>query len=391
MLDTRKALRQQLILVAVVTATADTGAFVLSGIFAVAPLKAMVFAPLIAGAGLLLCVPARFSGFVWVIAGVVQLSGAWAFQPDPVAPALATGAFLIAGYLAGAWLRGWRCAITVFVVVSEIVVKDIVLGDVRAATLGAWLVSLATWSGLPFLVGRYTAAQRAYTAGLEHRLEQRRLVELAALDHALADERSAIARDLHDVISHHVSAIGIHAGAARIALSSGASSTKISTSLAAVETSSRSAMADLQRQLDLLHGSSSDGRRQPGLANLDHVLENVRAAGLHTEVRMHGQLPTIAESLDVALYRIVQELLTNALKHGAGQASVDLTCTPDEVTISQGNPIRTVAAAHALPSTGRGLTGIEQRAALFGGHVQYGPDVAGTHWQVTVAIPLEQI
>lgn len=382
-------------MVAVVTAAADTGSFILSGVFATEPFKALVFTPFIAVAGLLLCVPMRFSGLVWILGGMVQLAGAWAFRSDPLVSSLATGAFLIAGYLAGAWLKGWRCAATVAVVVSEIVVKDLVLGDVHADAVWRWVVSVATWSGLPFLVGRYTAAQRAYTAGLEHRLEQRRLVELATLDHALADERSAIARDLHDVISHHVSAIGIHAGSARLALAntlpSEACGGKIAASLAAVETSSRSAMADLQRQLDFLHGSSSDGCSQPGLANIDQVLDNVHAAGLQVDLQFHGQPPIIPESLDVAIYRIVQELLTNALKHGAGRACVKITYAANEVVIEQDNLIPASPTQQPVLSTGRGLVGIEQRTALFGGHATYGPDAAGSHWQVTVTVPLEQI
>lgn len=390
---TGQALRKQLLLVSAASAAADAAGFVLSGIFTIAPLKASLFLLVISAMDFALAVPAQFSGLVWIAAGLVQLIATWAFQSDRHTPVLGAG-FLIAGYLAGAWLDGWSSGVAAAVVVAESVIKDIVLGESRGGAILPWLVGVATWSMLPFLVGRYTAARRGYIARLEHQLMQRRIDDLAALDNALADERSAIARDLHDVISHHVSAIGIHAGAARIALTRVSvpsdSGRKIWTSLEAVEASSRSAMADLGRQLDLLHGRSADGRRQPGLANIDHVLSYVRSAGMQVNMVIDGDLPTMAESLDVALYRIVQELLTNALKHGTGRACLNVTCRPEAVVITEANPIPPSTTRRAAPSTRRGLTGIEQRAALFGGHVEHGPDIDGTRWQVTVTIPFGQ-
>jgi signal transduction histidine kinase len=262
---------------------------------------------------------------------------------------------------------------------------------------------------LPWMVGRYTTARGAYTAELEQREHLRRQEQRAALDRALADEREAIARDLHDVISHHVSAIGIHAGAARLALAAdpGDGHAPATRSLAAVEASSRAAMVDLRRQLDLLHGRDEAGRRQPGLADIEELAAHVRTAGLKLELHTPGPDTALPESLDVTVYRIVQEMLTNALRHGNGSAHLQLDKRTDLVVITGTNPV--AAQADTGSSLHRGLDGIRRRAELFTGTVEYGiipavarpgSDISGTVtpawdrleseslWRITVSIPI---
>lgn len=235
------------------------------------------------------------------------------------------------------------------------------------------------WCRVPWLVGRYTAAGRAYVDQLERHQQQQQ----AALERALADEREAIARDLHDVISHHVSAVGIHAGAARLAL--GTDPDAVARSLAAVESASRSAMMDLRRQLDLLHGADSAGERQPGLANVSHLVDTVRQAGLSVELELPDAMPALSQSLDVTVYRIVQELLTNALRHGDGTARLQVRRTINEVTIDASNPI--ADGRFSGESPGRGRAGVRRRAELFGGTMRDGSD-DGVRWRTVVSIPV---
>lgn len=202
------------------------------------------------------------------------------------------------------------------------------------------------------------------------------------MDRALADEREAIARDLHDVISHHVSAVGIHAGAARMALAGDHDATR--RSLAAVESSSRAAMEDLRRQLDLLHGRADAGDRQPGLANIEELVDSVRAAGLAVEVDLPADGPHLPQSLDVTVYRIVQELLTNALRHGDGTARLTVRHLPAQVQIEASNPIS--AQSYSGESLHRGLDGMRRRADLFGGSVECSVDE--NRWRTTVSLPI---
>jgi signal transduction histidine kinase len=242
------------------------------------------------------------------------------------------------------------------------------------------------------LVGRYTTARRAYLDDLERRAENERRDAKTAVDRAVAEERSAIARDLHDVISHHVSAIGVHAGAARLGLRTATTPGAIAESLTAVETSSRSAMVDLRRLLDLLHGDTADTSRQPGLDNLEDLLDGVRRAGLPARLSTHGTARPLPGSLDVALYRITQEMLTNALRHGDGAlVEIELRYQEDKVSVIARNGISETSQTRPdTEQTGsaRGLTGIRKRAAVFDGTIAHGPDVEGQQWETTATFPL---
>ncbi|MCV7425312.1 sensor histidine kinase [Mycobacterium montefiorense] len=223
-------------------------------------------------------------------------------------------------------------------------------------------------------------------AALEHIADRRRLLESAALTQAVVEERAAIARDLHDVISHHVSATGMQAGAARRALGSG-NTARASTSLEAIERSSRAAASDLHRQLDLLHGKDIDGHRQPSIANLDQVLETVRGAGLEVKADIDTVPPSLEQSLDIVVYRIAQELLTNALKYGEGCALLTIKMTDTQIDIVQKNSMPSTMAEDRV-SAGRGLAGINQRVSIFGGVFEFGSDRSTSTWWATATIPL---
>lgn len=208
---------------------------------------------------------------------------------------------------------------------------------------------------------------------------------------AIAEERSSIAHDLHDVISHHVSAISMHAGVARLRAGAASDGVDVAESLTAVETSSRAAMVDLRRLLDFLHGAPTGEDSQPGLDNLSGLLETVRAVGLKTRVSVHGVPPQLPESLDIAAYRVVQEMLTNALRHGnGGIAQVELRYSPSTLAVSTTNPLP-AATRNRPDSPHRGLQGIRSRAALFNGSVTYGPTPDGTTWITTVTFPLDTL
>jgi signal transduction histidine kinase len=289
---------------------------------------------------------------------------------------------LIAGYRAGAWLRGAPAWASLGVFAASGATCSLVMGSDPVRTL----LVVAKIAVLPWLVGRYTTARRAYLAELEKRSAMEKADAEAAVTKAITEERSAIARDLHDVIVHHVSAIGLHAGAARLSLPNG--DLKLATSLRSVETSSRAAMVDLRHLLDLLHGDKSEGARQPGLDNLDELFDGVRAAGTPARLEVHGRPRDVPESLDITVYRIIQEMLTNALRHGdASGVTVTLEHAPDSLTITAAN-----AAGGGDGQSGsvrRGLVGIRNRAGMFAGTTRYGLEPDGRTWRTVVTFPLE--
>ncbi|WP_394619587.1 sensor histidine kinase [Lentzea sp. JNUCC 0626] len=288
---------------------------------------------------------------------------------------------LIAGYRAGAWLRGVPAWAALGVLTASLMATMFINGH---GLLVAVLVA-AKGALLPWLVGRYTTARRAYLAELEKQSAMAEKDAKAAVAKAVTEERGAIARDLHDVIIHHVSAINLHAGAARLGTSEG--NPKLMTSLRAVETSSRAAMVDLRHLLDLLHGDKSEGARQPGLDNLDELLDGMRAAGTPARLEVRGQRRDVPESLDITVYRIIQEMLTNALRHGdSSGVTVTLEYAPDSLTIAAEN---VAGRGDDSGAVRRGLVGIRNRAGMFAGTTRSGLDPDGRTWRTVVTFPLE--
>jgi signal transduction histidine kinase len=327
-----------------------------------------------------------------MLAGPAKLSGwvAAAQAAVPVIVLLSIGrgfdaneaGLLIAGYRAGAWLRGTPAWASLGVLSASLAICSFAAHHTTPTTL----LVVAKAAVLPWLGGRYTTAPRADLAEREYRWGNEERDPTAAVTKALTEERSAIARDLHDVIVHHVSAIGLHAGAARLSLPDG--DAKPALSLRSVEIASRAAMVDLRHLLDLLHGDKPEGARQPGLGNLDELLDNVRAAGTPARLEVRGPHRAVPESLDVTVYRIIQEMLTNALRHGDSSGVT--------VTLEYGQKTLTVAAQNTAGagdghsgSVRRGLVGIRNRAGMFAGTTRSGLEPDGRTWRTVVTFPLE--
>jgi signal transduction histidine kinase len=376
MLTTKLSLKRQSWLVAAVCMVADGASVVLYGCVTWQNWLVLVITLAVDAA---LAGPARLSALVAVAHAAVPVGmaifGTWSPAND--------AGILIAGYRAGAWLTGVPAVASLVVLAAGLMIANVsVSGDVMRGLVG--MVKAAV---LPWLVGRYTTARRAYLAELERRSEMERRDAQEAVDKAISAERSSIARDLHDVIVHHVSAIGLHAGAARLGLPAG--NATLEGSLRSVETASRAAMVDLRHLLDLLHGDNSEGARQPGLDNLDELFEGVQAAGIPARLEVSGTRREVPESLGITVYRIVQEMLTNALRHG----------DPSGVTVSleYGRLSLAVAAANKVglqpdrpASVRRGLAGIRNRAAMFSGRTRYGLEPDRQTWRIVVTFPLEE-
>ena len=193
---------------------------------------------------------------------------------------------------------------------------------------------------------------------------------------AVADERARIARELHDLVAHNVSVMVIQAGAERHALPDDQKATR--ETLASIEQSGRQALAEARRLLGMLR---RDGEReqlepQPGVEQIDVLVEQVQKAGLAVKLSIDGEPVALPAGLDLCVYRVVQEGLTNALKHaGRAHAEVRLLYAPRalEVEISDDGAGDSVNGDGA----GHGLIGMRERVALYGGTLDAGPRAAG--------------
>jgi signal transduction histidine kinase len=384
--DVSNALARQSLLVAAVCLAADVTGGLTAGPVSRFGVRDWAVLAAVVMADAALALPARLSGWVAMAHAGIRLVAPLVLSESSVT---SQAGLLVAGYRAGAWLRGADSAAAIIALAIGVGGWDLLGGDHGGEIL---VVALTKDALLPWLVGRYTTSRRAYIADLERQAESERRAARAALEQAIADERSAVARDLHDVISHYVSAIGVHAGAARMGLRKMPGADSVADSLTAVETASRSAMVDLRRLLSLLHGDSGDANRQPGLGNLEELLDGVRLAGLPARLRTVGAARPLPESLEIALYRITQEMLTNALRHGDGSVvDIELRYGGADVSLTSRNGITQAAPGRRAAGRGgptRGLAGIRKRAALFEGTVSHGPDPAGGVWVTSTTFPL---
>jgi signal transduction histidine kinase len=223
------------------------------------------------------------------------------------------------------------------------------------------------------------------------RLEVEREAQAAA---AVSDERRRIARELHDVVAHSVSVMVVQSGAARRVLD--AEPDHAVAALAEVERSGRQALSELRRLLGLMRdGDESTAARepQPTLAGLDDLVERARDAGLPVELRQEGTPFSLPMGCDLAAYRVVQESLTNALKHAGdgARATVLLRWSDDrlDLDISDTGQGLAVAAPDGDGPLGQGLLGMRERVALCGGDLQAGPSVRGG-FRVHATIPKDR-
>lgn len=226
------------------------------------------------------------------------------------------------------------------------------------------------------------------------------------LRRAVEQERARIARELHDVVTHNVSMMTIQAGAARKVLD--ASPDQAREAMRAVEAAGRTAMSELRHVMGLL--TMSDGGRdgdddrddasdpardvglapQPGLDRLEELTGRVRDSGVAVDLAVHGSRPELAPGVDLAAYRVVQEGLTNAVRHAAGaRVSVTVEYAPGELRVEvadSGGAPRTPAP----PGGGRGLVGLRERLAVYGGTLRAGDGPRGGY-RLRAVIPVEEM
>jgi signal transduction histidine kinase len=241
--------------------------------------------------------------------------------------------------------------------------------------------------GIAWLAGFALREYSAQAASAEGRvLEAERKREENARQ-AVFTERVRIARELHDVVAHHVSMMGVQAGAARVVIDRDPGKAK--DALTAIEESSRQAVAELDRLLGFLRqdGDEDGLASQPGVAQLERLVASMTDTHLAVDITVEGDVRALPQMVDVSAYRIVQEALTNTLKHArASHASVHLRYWPDELEVEVVDDGRGPRNGKAHRNGGLGLVGMRERAALHGGRLSLGT-APGGGFAVLVRLP----
>jgi signal transduction histidine kinase len=354
-----------------------------------------------AGAILLTSVPLAFRRRFPLAAFVVLLAGALATRQ--YATDVTFLAIVFAGYSAVAYSRYRNAAMLSMPLAGVLVVyafwtaapANLSVIHVSARSLGLPPPPLAPRPGAGYtvepstpwrLTGLVVAAALVLIAVVRNAVQARdRLRRLqaeheAATRRALEQERARIASELHDVVTHNVSVMIVQAGAARQVLTESPGEAR--EALLAVESSGRAAMTELRHLLGLLGQpaepageagpGAADLQPQPGLGQLQPLIDRVSAAGLPVELRVGGVPRDLPPGQDLAAFRVVQEALTNVIKHA-------------------GKPFPAAGPAVATaPGSGRGLLGLRERTALYGGDLEAGPQPGGG-WRVRARMPVDPV
>jgi signal transduction histidine kinase len=283
--------------------------------------------------------------------------------------------FIVALYSAGRWARGWSLVVAALLTLVAIPAAAIEPGQPVGFSDIAFFV---IFFGAPITAGWL----------FRHRAERERMLvdeHETRTAEAIADERARIARELHDVVAHAISVIVLQARGGRRMLDDEPEETR--TALDAIERAGEQALAEMRRLLGMLRAADERAALvpQPGLARLGELVDEVAAAGLPVDVHVEGESRELPPGIDVSAYRIVQEALTNALKHaGPARATVVVTYTPTALELEVADD---GSGPGVVGGTGHGLVGIRERVGVYGGEVQAASDPDGG-FRVRARLPL---
>jgi signal transduction histidine kinase len=293
-------------------------------------------------------------------------------------------ALFVFPYSAGARVPGWRGALALppiwIAMAATALSRDpFVWGDIFFP---------ASFGTLFWVVGRASASRARLTAELHEAALRADEEREAGAARAVADERRRIAREMHDVVAHSVSMMVIQAGGARRILDREPARAVAAATL--IERAGREALVEMRHLLGLLHvdGEAAEYAPQPTLARLDALVERARAAGLPVSLEVDGERPELSAGLDLAVYRVLQEALTNVIKHGGCAATdvrVHYRADAVEVLVSDRGGGQVDAR---LEGSGQGLVGMRERVRMYGGELHAGRRPGGG-FEVSVRLPLE--
>lgn len=264
------------------------------------------------------------------------------------------------------------CEMLAFVLLSVWDVDALEIGYVAVVFVVVWALGVAL------------AARREYSRALEDKTLALEAAREELARNAVIEERTRIARDLHDVLGHAMSLITVQAGVGAHLIDSDPEQAE--RALRIIEETGRGALGEMRRVLAALRSNESPTEPRPTLSSVPALVERSRSAGLPVELRIEGEARTLPPGLELSAYRIVQEALTNALKHAPGSHAVlTLTYKPDLIEIQVAN---TGGTNSSSPNAGgHGLKGMSERVALYGGSLDAGPVDGG--FRVLATIPAD--
>jgi signal transduction histidine kinase len=292
---------------------------------------------------------------------------------------------LVGGYSLGAYAPVARRPLAAFAVL----LAGYAVVAVQAMRESPFNGTEVPWMFAPviaWLIGRFMSRRRERAAGvaesmrLERVQEQRRLL-------ALEQERARMARELHDILAHSVSLMGVQAGAAEEVL--GRDPERARPVLRSIQQTARDSVGELRRLLGMLRADDAESELtpQPNLHDLDALLQRMREAGLPVELRVERATQPVPPGVELTAYRVVQEALTNVLKHARPtRVEVALTYARGCLEVA----VRNDGVATRGNGTGHGLIGMRERVSLYGGTLDAGIDREGA-FRVCASIPLEAL
>ncbi|MFE4264684.1 sensor histidine kinase [Streptomyces sp. NPDC056883] len=321
---------------------------------------------------------------ILAVGGVYNLAGNGPGQPLPYAG-------LIAFYTVAL-----QCTARVRLTVGGLTVLTVVLSVYWNTGTARELLFTFFVSGAAYALGRLQHTRQAYTAALLDRAAQLERANRIEAEQAAARERARIAREMHDILSHAVSIMIVQAEAGPVAVRRAPE--RAEAAFEAIAETGRDAMAQLRTMLGVLRTDEAAPRSpQPGIGELAGLLERVRGSGPEVLYERTGSVRALPAALEATVHRVVQEALTNVVKHaGASAVAVrleygerDLTVTVTDDGRGPGAAAGADAGAGSLPRArqgGHGLIGIRERAAAHGGTARTGPGPDGTGFEVRVVL-----
>jgi signal transduction histidine kinase len=280
------------------------------------------------------------------------------------------------------------------VVASAILAATLVGGGQQVAQTAIGGVALIL---LGWLAAENTRASRGYARQQAERAAEREAAAAAEraeqVSRALADERAQIARDLHDIVAHAMGVIAVRSGVARMVIDSDPDQAR--DALAIIETTTRRSLHEMRLLVGVLRDPQdrhADLAPTPGLAALDRLIADTAAAGVAAEVEIDSGVSPLPAAADLTAYRIVQEALTNAVRHaGPTRARIRITHPPGEVRVevTDDGPRGPRPRPTVRAGSGHGLIGMRERVAMFGGDLEAGPHEGG--FRVLASLPIEEL
>jgi signal transduction histidine kinase len=321
-------------------------------------------------------------GVFVVTATASVLLVALGYPPGP--PLGATVALFFVGLHPAETRTGLRVTATVVVGLYAAHVAGVAIGHEGEFPLVGPMLGVILWGGA-WVLGDRLRLRRQRMAELEERLRRAEREAERERRLAAAEERTRIARDLHDSAGHALNVILVQAGAARLLSEQDPAESRAA--IATIEEVARETVGEIDRLVRVLREDTRDGAAVDppvGLAGLPTLVERVRATGLDVTVGYRGDRRPLEPAVDQAAFRILQEALTNAAQHGDGPAQVELAFEPGSLVLTVVNP----SSSGPSPATfGHGLVGMRERAVLLGGTFAAGPSDEG--FTVRVRLPLK--